>query len=220
LTAFELMNALSLALSRKHHPQLPDPLPGHAWYVLVQADDPAGNAMLEQQFEEALGVAVEDGLVLDATVAQSETQRNELWALRENISEGQRREGLNIKHDISLPVSAIPQFLRDAEVALNEALPRPRFVTFGHLGDGNLHYNLSAPEGVLPQAFLDEQPSANRIVHDLVHAIGGSISAEHGIGQLKRDELRRYKPAIEIELMTRIKAALDPLALMNPGKVL
>ena len=220
LTAFELMNALSLSLSRKHHPQLPDPLPGHAWYVLVQADDPAGNAMLEQQFEDALGRAVEDGLVLDATVAQSETQRNDLWALRENISEGQRREGLNIKHDISLPVSAIPQFLRDAESALNEALPRPRFVIFGHLGDGNLHYNLSAPEGVLPQAFLDEQPSANRIVHDLVHATGGSISAEHGIGQLKRDELCRYKPAVEIELMTRIKAALDPLALMNPGKVL
>jgi FAD/FMN-containing dehydrogenase len=220
LTGFELMNALSLQFSRKHHPQLPDPLPGHDWYVLVQADDPADNAALAQQFEDALGHAVEEGLVLDATLAQSQAQRNELWSLRENISEGQRREGLNIKHDISLPVSAIPQFLRDAASALNAALPRPRFVTFGHLGDGNLHYNLSAPEGVLPQAFLDEQPTANRIVHDLVHAAGGSISAEHGIGQLKRDELRRYKAAVEIALMARIKSALDPDGLMNPGKIL
>ena len=220
LVGFELMSAFSIALSRKHHPPSPDPLPGHAWYVLVQADDPADNAPLHDHLERALANAVDAGLVSDATIAQSDSQRAALWALRENISEGQRREGPNIKHDIAVPVSAIPQFLRDAEAALAAALPGVRFVTFGHLGDGNLHYNLSAPDGMPPHDLMMRAPIANRIVHDLVHAASGSISAEHGIGQLKRDELKRYKPAVELELMSRIKSALDPLGLMNPGKVL
>ena len=143
-----------------------------------------------------------------------------LWALRENISEAQRREGPNIKHDISLPVSAIPAFLPRAEAALRAALPGVRFVIFGHLGDGNLHYNLAAPAGADARDFMGHAAAANRIVHDLVHASGGSISAEHGIGQLKRGELRRYKSEIELELMQRIKTALDPRGMLNPGKVL
>jgi FAD/FMN-containing dehydrogenase len=220
LVGFELMSRIALDLSRKHHPDLPDPLPGYRWYVLVQADDPADNPALAGQVEAALGQAVEDGLVCDATIAQSDSQRAELWALRENISEAQRREGPNIKHDIALPVSAVASFLRDAEVALARALPGVRWVIFGHLGDGNLHYNLSAPEGIGAEAFMLRSAEANRIVHDLVHAAGGSISAEHGIGQLKRDELRRYKSAVELELMARVKVALDPRGLMNPGKVL
>jgi FAD/FMN-containing dehydrogenase len=220
LTGFELISAFSLFLSRKHHPTLPDPLPGHPWYALLQVDDTAAQADTGSLVEEALAAAAESGLVLDATVAQTQEQADKLWALRENISEGQRREGLNIKHDISLPVSAIPAFLVRAETALRDALPGVRFVIFGHLGDGNLHYNLSAPEGSDPHAFLANEPVANRIVYDLVNEAEGSISAEHGVGQLKRTELARYKSEIEIELMRRIKVTLDPRGLFNAGKVL
>jgi FAD/FMN-containing dehydrogenase len=158
-------------------------------------------------------------MVRDATIAQSGEQARSLWALRENIAEAQRRDGPNIKHDISLPVSTIPGFLDEARAALTAALPGVRFVTFGHLGDGNLHYNLAAPEGVAPGAFLENTARANRIVHDLVARHGGSISAEHGIGQQKRDDLVRYKSAVELDLMRAVKAALDPSGIFNPGKI-
>jgi FAD/FMN-containing dehydrogenase len=220
LVGFELMSAFSTSLSRKNHPHLPDPLPGHPWYVLVQADDAAPDGAMAERTEAALARAADAGIIQDAAVANSEAQAAALWALRENISEGQRREGPNIKHDISLPVSAIPRFLRDAESALERALPGIRFVIFGHLGDGNLHYNLSGPEGTAAADFMGSEAIANRIVYDLVDAAGGSISAEHGIGQLKRGELRRYKSGVEIELMARVKAALDPEGILNPGKVL
>jgi FAD/FMN-containing dehydrogenase len=220
LTGFELIGALPLALCRKHHPSLPDPLPGHDWFVLVQVDDAAAEARTAEDLEAALGAAIEAELAGDATIAQSQSQAAALWALRENISEGQRREGPNIKHDISLPVSSIPRFLDVAARALSQAFPGVRFVTFGHLGDGNLHYNLSAPEGRDARDFMDNAPAANRIVHDLVASFGGSISAEHGIGQLKRDELVRYKTDVELDLMRRVKDAFDPAGLMNPGKVL
>jgi FAD/FMN-containing dehydrogenase len=219
LTGCELMSAFALALSRKHHPQLPDPLPGHRWYVLLQADDTADGAPVAAQVEAALAAAAETGIAQDATVAQSQDQAARLWALRENISEAQRREGPNIKHDIALPVSAIPAFLERAETALAATFPGIQFVIFGHLGDGNLHYNLTAPLNEDSDAFMSNAPRANRIVHDLVHAARGSISAEHGIGQLKRAELVRYKSDIEIDLMRRIKSALDPHGLFNPGKV-
>ena len=159
-------------------------------------------------------------MVRDVAVAQSGEQADTLWALRENIAEAQKRDGPNIKHDISLPVSAIPHFLDEAGNALAETLPGLRFIVFGHLGDGNLHYNLAAPAGVAPETFLSSTPVANRIVHDLVAAHRGSISAEHGIGQQKRDELIRYKSAVEIDLMRALKGTLDPGALLNPGKVL
>ena len=220
LVGFEVMNALSLELSRKHHPGSPDPIPGHPWYVLLQADDPADNPQLAEMVERALADGVEAGVVDDATIGHSDAQRMQLWSLRENISEAQRREGPNIKHDISVPVSAIPRFLRDSQSALSQAFPGVRFVTFGHLGDGNLHYNLSAPLDHPSERFMEHATAVNRIVHDLVDAAGGSISAEHGIGQLKRDELARYKSDVELDLMRRIKAALDPQGVMNPGKVL
>jgi FAD/FMN-containing dehydrogenase len=147
-------------------------------------------------------------------------QGQRLWALRENISEAQRREGPNIKHDISLPVSTIPAFMGDCERALAAAFPGARLVVFGHLGDGNLHYNLSAPEGADDARFMDHGERANRIVHDAVARHGGSFSAEHGIGQMKRGDLLRYKSPVEVALMRSLKAAFDPAGIMNPGKVL
>ena len=220
VTGFELMSGFALSLSLKHHPALPDPLPGHPWYVLIQADDSAADAPLTAMAEAALAAAVADGTALDGIVAQSVDQAGKLWALRENISEAQRREGPNIKHDISLPVSAIPAFLAECDAALAKAFPQSRLVVFGHLGDGNLHYNLSAPPGVAGSTFLANADAANRIVYDLVARFGGSFSAEHGVGQLKRDELVRYKSAVEVDLMRLVKAAFDPRNLMNPGKVL
>ena len=220
LTGFELLSGFALALSRKHHPDSPDPLPGYAWYVLVQADDSAPEAPLVGLAEAALAGALEDGSASDAVVAQSSAQAAGLWNLRENISEAQRREGPNIKHDISLPVSAIPAFLNECDAALMRAFAGARLVVFGHLGDGNLHYNLSGPEGDSAQEFMGNGEAANRIVHDLVAKYGGSFSAEHGIGQLKRADLVRYKSPVELQLMRAIKIALDPRGLMNPGKIL
>jgi FAD/FMN-containing dehydrogenase len=222
LVGFELVSDVALGLSRKHHPGTPDPLPGHAWYALVQADDSADDPALPDRVEAMLGAAIERGVVRDAAVARSVAQAAAMWAARENISEAQRREGPNLKHDISLPVSSIPEFLDAAQRALAAAFPGVRFVVFGHLGDGNLHYNLSAPAGTADEAFVSPAnvERAQRIVHDLVAARGGSISAEHGIGQLKRDELARTKAPLELAVMRRIKAALDPAGILNPGKIL
>jgi FAD/FMN-containing dehydrogenase len=220
VVGFELISAYSLSLSRKHFPALPDPLPGFPWYALIQADDSVADSPLAALLEKALAGALERGLALDATVAQSSEQARLMWLLRENIAEAQRRDGPNIKHDISLPVSAIPRFLEASASSLTAALPGIVFVTFGHLGDGNLHYNLAAPAGVAPEAYMANAPLANRIVHDLVALYGGSISAEHGIGQQKRDELVRYKSPVELELMRGIKSAIDPGGLFNPGKLL
>ncbi len=219
LTGFELISGYCIGLTRRVFPAFADPLPGHPWYALIQADDPASDSPLGAQVEAALATAIERQTARDATIAQSAAQSGALWSLREHIPEAQRRDGLNIKHDVSLAVSRIPAFLRDAQARLDAAFPGIRYVVFGHLGDGNLHYNLSAPEGVAPSAFRGETPRANRIVYDLVTELGGSFSAEHGIGQLKREELVRYKPDVELEIMRRIKRALDPGDLFNPGKV-
>jgi FAD/FMN-containing dehydrogenase len=223
LTGFEVMARICLDLVIRHVPGSQDALPGHDWYALIQLDDSAAGPGLQDALTQALGAAQEAGLVADAAIAQSESQALALWALRENVSEAQRPEGYSIKHDISLPVSSIPEFLVQAKVRLGAALPGARLVSFGHFGDGNLHYNLSEPAGtdaVARDTFRTGQAAANRIVHDLVHSYGGSISAEHGLGQLKRDEIRRYKSALELDLMQLVKGALDPRGIMNPGKVL
>ncbi|MBA3776235.1 MAG: FAD-binding oxidoreductase [Betaproteobacteria bacterium] len=220
LSGFELVSGVALALSRKLEPAVPAPLPGHAWYVLAQFDDNAQDSPIAALVETTIATAVDAGVALDATIAQSAAQAARLWALRENISEAQRREGPNIKHDISLAVSSIPAFLDECNAALLAAFPRARLIIFGHLGDGNLHYNLSAPEGEASVDFLDNAAAVNRIVHDLVAHHGGSFSAEHGIGQLKRDDLVRYKSDVELDLMRAIKRTLDPRGLFNPGKVL
>jgi FAD/FMN-containing dehydrogenase len=223
LTGFEVMARVCIDMVIRNMPGTQDPLPGHHWYALVQLDDSAAGADLATPLEELLATALEDGLVVDATIAQSDTQAQALWALRENVSEAQRPEGYSIKHDISLPVSTIPEFVRRAEAALRAALPGSRFVTFGHFGDGTLHYNLSEPAAATVDqlaAFKAATAAANRIVHDLVVEYGGSISAEHGLGRSKRDEIKRYKSGLELDLMRRIKQAIDPQQIMNPGKVL
>ena len=223
LTGFEVMARICLDFVIRNVPGTQDILPGHAWYVLIQVDDSTAGADLQGALEQALSAALEADLIADATIAQSETQALALWALRENVSEAQRPEGYSIKLDISLPVSAIPEFLRRAADQLGSALPGTRFVAFGHFGDGNVHYNLTEPEGAdaaARETFRAGQIVANRIVHDLVHSYSGSISAEHGLGQFKRDEIRRYKSELELGLMRRVKDAFDPHGIMNPGKVL
>ena len=220
LSGFELMARAGLELVFAHIPQTRDPLPGFLWYVLVETQESRRGGDLEAWIEAALAEAVENGLIREALVAQSQAQAADFWRLRESISEAQKREGFSIKHDVSLPISRIPEFLERAGAALAADFPGVRVVTFGHLGDGNLHYNLSMPGASDNAAFLYTTPRANRLVHDLVADLGGSISAEHGLGQLKREEIRRYKSPLELELMARIKTALDPQGLMNPGKVL
>jgi len=214
LTAFELVSEASLALVLKNIPDTLPPTARSPWYILAEFSDAAPAAV-----EHWLAGRLEAGAVGDAVIAHSETQAKKLWALRENISEAQKIEGISIKHDVAVPVSAIPAFLERADAALERAFPGIRIVAFGHVGDGNLHYNLSRPDEQENAAFIASQPEVNCVVHDAVHALNGSISAEHGIGQLKREELLRYKSPVEIALMRSLKQALDPRGLMNPGKI-
>jgi FAD/FMN-containing dehydrogenase len=220
LTACELVSDVALGLVVKHIPGAQPPLSSSPWYLLAELSGGGTEKVLYESLETFLGDALERGAIGDAVLAQSGEQAKRLWALRENISEAQKIEGLSIKHDISLPISRIPEFLERADRALTDAFPGIRFVTFGHIGDGNLHYNQSTAEPGADGAFIAAQAAVNRIVYDLVHELGGSISAEHGIGQLKREELRRTKNWVEMEMMHAVKNALDPQGLMNPGKVL
>ncbi|MDB5989840.1 MAG: hydroxyacid dehydrogenase [Herbaspirillum sp.] len=221
LTAFELMSDACLQLVRRHFPasQMPFSEP-HAQYVLLELSDSESEAHAQALLQQVLADALQAALVDDAVVAGSLTQSLSLWALREQISDAQAREGKNIKHDVSLPISRIGDFINTTDALLQQRFPGCRMVTFGHLGDGNLHYNVAAPIDVDDNDFVASQSAINLIVHDSVDRHGGSISAEHGIGVLKREELRRYKSPLELQLMRNIKQALDPLNLMNPGKVL
>jgi FAD/FMN-containing dehydrogenase len=220
LTGFEVMNRFSLDLVHRHFPQLAQPLPGAGWMVLLEQSDNEGEAQATQRFEALLETAMERGLISDAAVASSLEQSKTMWHLREAIPLAQSLEGLNIKHDISVPISRIPAFVRATDEALERAVPGVRLVDFGHLGDGNLHYNVQSPVGTDAQRFLEQHEArVNGIVYDAVMAHGGSISAEHGIGALKRDELARRKSPVALKLMRAIKQALDPQGRMNPGRV-
>ena len=221
LTGFEVMGRFALELVARHFPHLPRPLPGAAWTVLLEQSAVDAEASARERFETLLGEALEAGIAGDAVVAESVAQSQALWHVRESIPLAQGEEGLNIKHDISLPVSAIPGFVADTDAALQQAYPGARIVNFGHLGDGNLHYNVQAPQGEDGTAFLaDHEEAVNRIVYDAVCARGGSISAEHGIGVLKLDELAQRKSPVAMAMMRGIKQALDPRNVLNPGRVL
>lgn len=222
VSGFEIIGRPALELVLKRIPNTRDPLAAATspWYVLVELTDTLEGFDLAGTLEKILAAEMEAGRIADAAVAQDVAQRQALWHLRESISEAQRIEGLSIKHDVAVPVSRIAEFIARADAELRRAFPDLRIVTFGHIGDGNLHYNLSKPDSAANADFIAATPAANRIVHDVVASLDGSISAEHGIGQLKRAEILRYKSAVEMDLMRAVKQALDPYGLMNPGKVL
>jgi FAD/FMN-containing dehydrogenase len=221
LTGFELISDFCLQLVSRHFPQLHLPFAAqHVQYVLLELSDSESAEHAMTRLEAVMSSALENSIIEDAVIASSIAQSKALWALREHIPLAQAAEGKNIKHDISVPISHIADFIQDTDALLQQAFPGCRMVTFGHLGDGNLHYNVSSPAGVDDDAFILRQAEVNRIVHDNVNRFGGSISAEHGLGALKRDEIKRYKSSTELQLMRTIKAALDPLNLMNPGKIL
>ena len=220
LTAFEYMNRFGLDIVLKHASGTVRPLAGdHDTYVLIELSSPQAEADLAATLETILGAAIEDGSVDDATIGASEAQNAALWRLREQLSDVQRHEGGSIKHDVSVPVSRVADFIETASAACEAAMPALRVCAFGHVGDGNIHFNLSQPVGMDKAAFLAEWERFNRIVHDIVAAMNGSIAAEHGIGLIKRDELLLYKDPVAVELMRTLKRALDPQNILNPGKV-
>ena len=229
LTGFEVMNPFALSLVHKHYPQQRVPFladtsagsAGAAFFVLLENSDHESEAHARALFERLLEAALETGCVGDAVVAESLAQAKGLWHIRESIPLAQAEEGLNIKHDISLPVSRIPDFVAETDALLARAIAGVRLVNFGHLGDGNLHYNVQAPEGGDAARFLrEEEERINTLVFDAVARHGGSISAEHGIGSLKAAKLPHYKSPVAMEMMRAIKRALDPRGVMNPGRVL
>jgi FAD/FMN-containing dehydrogenase len=219
LTSFELLSEIAVAFSIRHGIDVRDPLEQrHPWYVLMELSSPRDDA--RATLEAILTRAMEGEIVDDAVIAANLTQRAGFWKLRDEMSAAQKPEGGSIKHDISVPVAAVPAFIAEADAAVVELIPGARPVPFGHLGDGNLHYNVSQPVGADAADFLARWHDVNAVVFDIVLRMGGSISAEHGIGVLKRDELPDVKDKTAIELMRAIKAMLDPLGIMNPGKVL
>jgi FAD/FMN-containing dehydrogenase len=222
LTGFEVMGQFALSLVVKHFPQQRVPFWQDSPYcVVLENSDNESEDHARAQFERLLEAAMEAGCVTDAVVAESVAQAKALWHIRESIPLAQAQEGLNIKHDISINVSRIPEFVDLCNGKLLQAFPGARLVTYGHLGDGNLHYNVQAPEGQDQEKFLVEQEGPmNALVYDIVDAFNGSISAEHGIGSLKADKLAHHKSPVALGLMRAIKTALDPHNLMNPGKVL
>jgi len=222
LTGFEVMGQFALSLVDKHHPQLRVPFFKETpWCVLLENSDYESEAHARVGFEALMEAAMENGWVTDAVVAESFAQAKSLWQIRETIPLAQVDEGLNIKHDISVPVSLIPQFVAETDALLQSKIPGIRLVNFGHLGDGNLHYNVQAPPGADGPAFLrDHEDEVNTWVFDQVQAFNGSISAEHGIGSLKADKLTHHKDPTALAMMKAIKQALDPQNIMNPGRVI
>jgi len=221
ISAFEILSRLCLELVLKHIPGTREPLPQpHLWQVLVELADTTAGGSLRDDFERAVAEAGEEGLVRDAVIAQSTAQAQALWRMRETIPEASRDEGLLYRHDISLTVSGIPEFIATASAALERSFPGVRIICFGHLGDGNLHFNCFVPGRNKDDPAARDASDVNRVVLDIVHQFGGSFSAEHGIGQTKRGELAYYKSALELDTMRALKRTFDPRNIMNPGKVL
>ncbi|MBU3651001.1 MAG: FAD-binding oxidoreductase [Limnohabitans sp.] len=221
LTGFEMMGRYALSLVDHHYPQLRVPLwQDHAFCVLLENADTESEAHARARFEHLLEVALESGCVADAVVAENLSQAHNFWHIRESITMAQADEGPNIKHDISVPVSAMVAFVAEAEAALQAAVPGIRLVNFGHLGDGNLHFNVQGPASMAPMAFIDaHEAQVNTIVYERVRAHGGSISAEHGVGSMKAGMLPQFKDPTALALMRQVKQALDPKGILNPGRV-
>jgi D-lactate dehydrogenase (cytochrome) len=219
LTSFELLADIAVDFSVRHGIDIREPLTGkHPWFVLMELSSSRDDARVT--LEAILAQGMEQGIVDDAVIAANLSQRAGFWKLRDEMSAAQKPEGGSIKHDISVPVAAVPAFIAEANAAVVKLIPGARPVPFGHLGDGNIHYNVSQPVGANAADFLARWHDVNAVVFAIVLRMGGSISAEHGIGVLKRDELPEVKDKVAIELMRSIKALLDPLGIMNPGKVL
>jgi FAD/FMN-containing dehydrogenase len=223
VTGYEIFSRRSLDMVLAHIAGTADPFGGRAFpqYLLIELSGQGAPGTLKGPFEDALAAAAEEGLVLDAAFAASTAQARAFWKLRESITEAQKSEGGSIKHDVAVPVSRVADFIDRATAACEAALPGLRVVAFGHVGDGNIHFNLSQPvEGWTKERYLGEWPRMQRIVHDIVMEMGGSFSAEHGIGRLKRGEMRHYRSAVELDMMRALKATLDPENILNPGRVI
>jgi FAD/FMN-containing dehydrogenase len=221
VSSFELIPRIAVELTTRHIPGVRDPLAtAHPWYVLCELTSPRAAEPLEELLEQSLADALREGLVLDAAVALSARDRAAFWKLRETIPEAQSRDGGSLKHDISVPVASIPEFIAKGSRWLAANVPEGRLVAYGHVGDGNLHFNLNQALGADRAAFLARGDTVKRAIHELVKDFGGSFSAEHGIGRLKVGELERYASPVELDLMRTIKRALDPKGILNPGKVL
>lgn len=221
LTAFEFLPPFALEIVLRHVPGTVRPLAGaHGAYALIETASARPDSDMREALESALGEALAQGLINDAVIGASGAQNDALWRIREGVPEAQTREGASIKHDVSVPLSRLPDFLEQAGAACLAEMPSLRPCGFGHFGDGNIHFNLSQPPGMPAAAFLAEWGRFNRIVHDIVHGLGGSIAAEHGVGLIKREELERYGDPVGLDLMRRLKDALDPQNVLNPGKVI
>ena len=217
-TSFELIKSLGLELALRHGHGVRDPLPSkHPWYVLLQLS--SQSAGLRAEMVDVLAAAAERGLIEDATIAESLDQAKAFWHIREILPEVQKPEGGSVKHDVSVPIALVPQFLEQADAAVEKLIPGVRPVPFGHIGDGNIHYNVSQPVGADKEAFLARWYEVNAVVDDVVAKLGGSISAEHGIGVMKRDLLPGVKDPVALNLMRTLKRTLDPNNILNPGKV-
>jgi FAD/FMN-containing dehydrogenase len=234
LTGFEVMHAWPIALVRQYLPEQARAMaplvndavetatgPVPEWTVLIDTAHTDSDLAARAALEALLAQAVGNGVVLDATIAQNHAQNQAMWALREAIPLAERQEGLMVKHDIAVPTSAVPEFVRTTQAQLAHAFPGCKVVCFGHLGDGNLHYNVQGPPSASCASFVaNHEAEVNRLIYDTALQLGGTLSAEHGIGQLKRDELARRKSGVALDMMQAIKQALDPQGLMNPGRVL
>ena len=221
LTGFELMPRIGIEFTTRHIEGVRDPLAEpHPWYVLIDISSGQSQEAARTMLEGLFMAADEQGLIRDAAAAETQGQRQDFWKLRESMSWAQKPEGGSIKHDVSVPVAQVPQFLASANAAVLKAMPGARIVAFGHMGDGNIHYNISQPPGADTKTFLARWKEMNEIVHAIVLKLNGSISAEHGIGQLKRDELAAVRSPVEMAMMHRIKDVFDPNGIMNPGKVI
>jgi len=221
VSSFELIPRIGIDLTTRHIPGVKDPFKQHyEWHVLCEITSSRGTDRLDDLLTESLEAALEGNLVLDAVVAQSDREREALWKIRETIPEAQRIDGASLKHDISLPITSLAPFVSKAGDWIRDNVPDGRLVAYGHVGDGNLHFNLNQATGTSPDAFLAQEAPIKRVIHDMVRDFGGSFSAEHGIGRLKVGELERYASPVELDLMRAVKRAFDPNGILNPGKVL